>query len=338
MTAPRWITEAVEASGGIINLDDADLARALIERLPLEAIGAVCRRIDDAARSLHPEAASAGAVEIVRVLTDGDPEVVQLTELYQGACRVLDEAGVPYAYDHEQQVVETLVNGIEVVIDTAQPLEIAGRIRWLVQQRPIRAELDSARATQKLAEEMATKYMAERDEARAKLGSTFAELERVMNERAHDAECLHDELSVVDGALGEAVARCEALTIERDLALQAGADLASDRGRFRTERDEARGSATALESRVIALEDAIRRIVEGDQTAGEVRRSLAELIGCTFTEIDVARVDMAAILDASRYQSDSQAARITHLEGQIESLEVEISELEDEIYVPDGDL
>jgi hypothetical protein len=134
MTAPRWIAEALDAS--LTRRDEEadvsadELAAALIERLPIEAMYA-------AGCALRPEERT--VMGIVRaamgVLSDGDPEVVELTELYQAASRALDDAGVPYA-----------VNTAEVYL--------AGRIRWLAEQRPTRLDLQRVEAERDLARAM----------------------------------------------------------------------------------------------------------------------------------------------------------------------------------------
>jgi hypothetical protein len=137
VTAPRWISEALAASWDGLSMGDVpgfdDIARELLERLPIDAMrAAALTSLDDVAANRPAEQHSAIATTaIVRVLSDGDPEVVELTELYQAASKALDDAGVPYA-----------VNTAEVY----RPLDLAGRIRWLAQQRPTRLELQRVEA------------------------------------------------------------------------------------------------------------------------------------------------------------------------------------------------
>lgn len=117
MTAPRWIHAALDAvcqadTRMVVSTVDADdLATALLERLPLEA--------------LANAVPSAVVANVVRVLGE-DHDVVTIAELYQGATRALDAAGAPYA-----------VNTAEVY----RPLDLVGRIRWLAEQRPTRLDL-----------------------------------------------------------------------------------------------------------------------------------------------------------------------------------------------------
>jgi hypothetical protein len=129
VTAPRWIAEALDACSPIGTSAIADtVAAALIERLP---INEMARAMADAEANRADQ-----LVSIVRVLSDGDPEVVELTELYQAASKALDDAGVPYAAayadDGDQQVMQ---------------LNLAGRIRWLAQQRPTKLALEGAVAS-----------------------------------------------------------------------------------------------------------------------------------------------------------------------------------------------
>lgn len=137
MTAPRWIAEAIDATYGdgvdiCTSVDVDKIAAALIERLPIEAMAAAgCEAITTGTPGNPMAAAVAMVSAMVLVLAEGDPEVVQLTELYQGACKALDDAGVPYGAEG---------------VDFDRPLDLAGRIRWLAQQRPTRLELQRVEA------------------------------------------------------------------------------------------------------------------------------------------------------------------------------------------------
>lgn len=138
MTAPRWIVEAYAAACEPLSMGDSpgvdELATQLIERLPLEHMA---KHIAQAlAVNGYPWEASRPAMHgVMHALTDGDPEVVTLAELYQGACRMLDAAGVPYERgltdDGDPQVMR---------------LNLAGRILWLVEQRPTRLDLQRVEA------------------------------------------------------------------------------------------------------------------------------------------------------------------------------------------------
>lgn len=172
MTAPRWIAEALDvalnASDDAIGRVDYDgIATALLERLPLEAIACeVPRALDDIADGMHGRVVA----DIMRVLTDGDPDVATLTELYQGASKALDAAGVPYA-----------VNTAELY----RPLDLAGRIQWLAQQRPTRLDLQRAEA--------------ERDAARERVSALEGEVEILGENRdAATGESEHSERELVN--------------------------------------------------------------------------------------------------------------------------------------------
>jgi hypothetical protein len=142
VTAPRWISEALAASWDGLSMGDVpgfdDIARELLERLPIDAMrAAALTSLDDVAANRPAEQHSAIATTaIVRVLSDGDPEVVELTEIYQGASKALDAAGVPYA------VATSDSEGN----DCNRELDLASRIRWLAQQRPNRLDLQRVEA------------------------------------------------------------------------------------------------------------------------------------------------------------------------------------------------
>lgn len=139
MTAPRWIAEAIAAASDGLTMGDSpgveELATALIERLPLEALAVELDRERSADRD-------ASLMAMVRVLTDGDPEVVELTELYQSACLALDEAGVPYASERVDSDEASATFGSKF----SESLNLADRIRWLAQQRPTRLDLQRVEA------------------------------------------------------------------------------------------------------------------------------------------------------------------------------------------------
>jgi len=137
-TAPRWIAEAFDvmmAGPGAGDPELDRLAAALIERLPLEAVTMEIRQriagvagiTGDWIGAIAGLAASGAAAALT-----GDPEVVTLTELYQGACSVLDAAGVPYKMGGGDHL--------------AVRLNLAGRILWLIEQRPTRLELQRVEA------------------------------------------------------------------------------------------------------------------------------------------------------------------------------------------------
>lgn len=157
MTAPRWIAEALDAAApaGTAGMSNEALARELIERIPLAAIEQALRGIQ------HGDWSGGVLAVIIGALTD-DLEVVTLTELYQGACRMLDAAGVPYERgltdDGDPQVMR---------------LNLAGRIQWLAEQRPTRLDLQRSEA--------------ERDQLRKMYEGASADLDRERREH-QDAE------------------------------------------------------------------------------------------------------------------------------------------------------
>lgn len=350
MTAPRWIAEALEASLSRADAPgnpDGILAAALIERLPLEAMVRAIAMGSDGPELIR---------RVVQVLTDGDPEVVQLTELYQGACKVLDGAGVPYAQSPSEG-------------QDAQPIDLAGRIRWLAQQRPTRLELQRVEA--------------ERDQARGEMSAVHGFLRSAHEalDAAGVAQSPSESQHMLDSALGR---RVRALAYERDQLRKmyegASADLDRERTRHQedlasrdaeivklaAERDAARNGREALNGQLTTaaddwtkVEDAIRALVESDMPAGELRRALAELIGGPGARVELERVDranasMTEKLRAAEEERDRARARVREFEvmfptltiekkiglmnvasdqaAYIEALESEIDALEDEIW------
>lgn len=232
MTAPRWIAEALDAACDAARhiLSDVRkdaIASALIERLPIEAMtGAIRKRTAGTAGitgdwiSAVSGLATAGAVY---ALTDGDPEVVELTEFYQGACKALDSAGVPYAVDVEVQphlVIESTIGELEprksVEVDHVPAhhaqiqLDLAGRIRWLAQQRPTRLDLQRV-------EDERESFRADAMHVRAivdVIGLRDAAIKSLTFEREHFKQMAGD-LQMAINDMSEVVRRLET---ERDLA------------------------------------------------------------------------------------------------------------------------
>lgn len=212
VTAPRWIAEALDACGVIADKCTDDIAKALIERLPIEAM------VTAATMSMHGDGVTDRAVareavaNIMRILTDGDPEVVELTELYQGACRALDAAGVPYAIDAEIQphiMIKTTIGETaphkpaEVHHVPARPctlqLGLAGRIQWLAQQRPTRIELQRLQAElQAAADSERAVFIKKYEDAQAtadKLALLVDAAAKRMKEMETDLSVLRDQLA-----------------------------------------------------------------------------------------------------------------------------------------------
>lgn len=187
MTAPRWIIQALEhaAPAGVMGTDAEALAAALLERLPIEAMVAEFTVFPNSDRSR--EEATSVVARIARVLSEDDPEVVELTELYQSACKALDAAGVPHA-----------INTAEVY----RPLDLAGRIQWLAEQRPLRIDLQRVEAERdgalKLAPELA-RMTVERDLA-------LRELDATRRMAASAADDLDRERRAHQEVIGEAAA------------------------------------------------------------------------------------------------------------------------------------
>lgn len=173
MTAPRWISEAIEASATLVTPElISATTKELLERLPIEAITVVLRGIVGPAGLTALEQPGSLA-SIVSALTDGDPEVVELTELYQGACRALDAAGVPYdralTDDGDLQVVR---------------LNLAGRIQWLAQH--------------------AAGEAAHNDRELVDLRRRFDDLQRDRDRLARDLNLLQGDLATAERRLRDA--------------------------------------------------------------------------------------------------------------------------------------
>lgn len=123
MTAPSWILDALMNSDLEESLDR--IANELLERLP----------IVDISNALDLPTKAEALRGVVAALSR-NAEVVKLTELYQDACRALDAAGVPYSTLPPGPMVHDAEG-----YPAAEPLSLAGRIRWLAQQRPTALEL-----------------------------------------------------------------------------------------------------------------------------------------------------------------------------------------------------
>lgn len=319
-TAPRWIAEAFDvmmAGPGVGDPEVEKLAAALIERLPIEAMV-------DAIAVLPStrEACTSLVAKIVGVLTDGDPEVVELAELYQGACRALDAAGVPHAVDRTDTDEASATHGAKC----SDALDLAGRIRWLAQQRPTRLDLKRVEA--------------ERDAERVLMRETReqwrAEFERLTTERDENARLL--ELGKV--AVAEEHARAARLADERDQLQKMYENASDDLDRERSahqeaeaaaanreialtvDLDNARAAARAIKEREAACKGGIMLLLEGDLPAEKLRLALAELIGHDDRVRAVAATDRQIL----RAKVADQAAYIEQLECEIDALEDEIWE------------
>jgi hypothetical protein len=283
VTSPRWIAEALTAAlpSAIGSLtDEADdagrLADALRDRLPIEAIADQLKREGSADRD-------ACLMAIVRVLSDGDPEVVQLTELYQGACRVLDEAGVPYA--------------------TQTRLDLAARIRWLVSQRPTRLELQRMEAERDVARAALRQTTTKHDAIKVALDHQAAMADRLVAERDSARAQFHD----LNTSLGRAeVAR---LAGERD-QIQA---------LFEEERVSALAASDSDAARIAELEAELRSWRGGRvaDDAGDRGRVIAERLAALRALLgrEVERADRLG-RKASKAAADLERERRAHRLGQ----------------------
>lgn len=311
MTSPRWILEPIEAfeltddlmqllgtTGGpyvMLPATAERLVAAIIEHLPLEEMA------EHMAKALELngykwEASRPAMYGVVDALTNGNSEVMQLAELYQGACKALDEAGVPYALDLAADGKET-------------PLHLAGRIRWLAQQRPIRAELEAVEATR----DGAIKLAADRSEELARI-TAERDHTRLMHEGAAadlDAERKRHQATIDEFAKGELELIGRAERAEAD-AIHARA-LAEVIG----QRD----------ARIKALEAENTRILGQLAQASDMNGKLAERGAELETENEQLREeakqaleqrDTARLLSAQRLQElDSERARCEELTRQL---------------------
>lgn len=281
MTAPRWITEALDAAceGARHSMTDVRkdaVAAALTERLPIEAMA-------------HAAGDDLGLVsEIVRVLTDGDPEVVLLAELYQGACKALDEAGVPYA------------------IEGCALTDMQRRIRWLAQQRPTRAELDAAQATRRLAENAAVTYMGRARHAEELLQNaarTVIDNQQIRDERDRaqmDAAELRQQLAKMtaehDIIMGRARTQLAETEVDRDNMVETATLALGERNEARAQRDAYRRQLAATKTASAASRGSSGRLLASDAEADAdeteaimqreidaLRKRVDELTGAGFT-------------------------------------------------------
>jgi len=291
VTAPRWIAEALDAlvlTDDVVTMlpgESATLngryrllpeaietaARALIERLPVEAMAkAGCEAViaHHAQPMTNPGihgAAIAMVTRMISVLADGDPEVVELTELYQGAVKVLNEVGVPYAVDERRDDT-----GLSGPMRTGQlHLDLAARVRWLAQQRPTRLDLQRVEAECKALREDVTFVTAERGRLAGQIRAATIALDAFQVPRhivPLDVAERDSPPSValdLDGRvreLGNTLARTRhELATERSAMRQVG----EARDMYRTERDAARREIDALQERLLKAEterDALRSL------------------------------------------------------------------------------
>jgi hypothetical protein len=336
VTAPRWIAEAIEAATehhrGEVFADlrlirDEKLAAALIERLPVEAMAASvlisCWDVDQLTRACpHTwEAADAAfppparvqadiAARIARVLADGDPEIVTLTDLYQSACRALDAAGVPYAAayadDGDQQIM---------------PLNLVGRIRWLAQQRPTRLELQRLQSDRDAQIELRATAERERNAARESLQLFIervasAAQTQICNNADHAVARVTEivrELIGIAGVLDRALVprsttSGELLTIGQRVGRLA--DMATSRGEALDLANERIRTAAAEFENIDAALDA----------AG-IERAFDRLQERLATRLQ--RIEHAIAVSAGRQTAlDAAHERIEELEGETEVLSV----------------
>lgn len=326
MTAPRWIVEALEAERdmrrGEGQPDPHYVATALIERLPIEAM----------ARSLAMGPDSPEIVaRIVRVLTDGDPEVVELAELYQGASRMLDAAGVPYELaltdDGDPQVVR---------------LNLAGRILWLVEQRPTRLDLQRVEAERDAARR---DYQAKSDQCNATRADAQLFVERlagicgmqICNNAGDVAQRVirlvesEHELDEARDALTSALEERDSFRRERDQLRKMYEGASADLDRERREHQEAEGAAanreiglrTALEGareRFAALEGEVEILRESlDSATGDAEHNEREL------------VDLRRRFDDLQRERDRLARDLNQLQGDLDTAERKLRDAEREV-------
>lgn len=201
VTAPRWISEALDAAApaGVMGTDADALAAALIERLPIEAMVAGLAAFEGGGW-MRPEAYK-GVTAIVRMLTDGDPEVVQFTELYQDAAKALDAAGVPYGEDRD---------GVHVFF------ELGSRIRSLAAQRPIRLDLQRVEAERDLArQELSIERLALLQVGEAR-DAVAAWLDRERAEREADRVAAVESADAMAAQIADASLERDKLAADRD--------------------------------------------------------------------------------------------------------------------------
>lgn len=174
---PTWIADALAAAvcsiGRMRDAEPEALTRELATRFPIdEMVRAACRALAGVIGDGQTERDLARDVTaaIVDALTT-EPDALDLTASHQRAARVLDVAGVPYADDTAERY---------------KIFDLADRVTWLAQQRPIGARADQDIA--KIAEQHAKigDLTAELIEARRLCGIGADELIRERAEREQD--------------------------------------------------------------------------------------------------------------------------------------------------------
>lgn len=322
MTAPRWIAEALAVADPA---DDDVIAAALLERLPIEAMRLALDRWTDRHTAL---------ARIVAALTEGDPEVMQLAELYQGASKALDEAGVPYA------------------IEGCALMDMQRRIRWLAQQRPTRLELqrveaerDSKASQLEELSKMFTGLSKERDRLVADLESALnrsagyikrmtdleaerAGLVKLAADRSEELARVTIQCRDAQNREAELRDRFKVIQAERDTDREAYAqgiaDASIERDRLATERDRVKADADQLSAS--AVDDYVRLLADYEgfknqlAKANELNGKLAADGAAAEAERDEYKRQRDAAEDAIaglRQQSTTQAARIKELSTRV---------------------
>lgn len=258
-STPRWIADAAAS----VDLPDdvvADLATALVERLPLEAI--------TLAAVMNPPEARCAA--IVAALADDATETVRRVDLIRAIRdveRALVEAGVP----HDDPPGES-----------GHPVDLAGRVRWLGRMRDVK-ETDrerEAREAHRWAGEAreARRVLDELTRALGHIGAPGASLVRraaFLRDQLADAR---QQRAAVDRALVDAGQPMDELLTEQGVARlhrelvatrrqRDGA--ADDLHRERCAHQEAAGEAAARELRLTEERDAARaRVAELEHRTG----------------------------------------------------------------------